>query len=70
MLASRTSLTSLDAQLLRYWFNWEGLDAEVIVATIEPNETSLVDCPAAFDDDCAGLVIDVADVGGGVGRPD
>ncbi|KAG1788449.1 uncharacterized protein HD556DRAFT_1312039 [Suillus plorans] len=35
MLASRTSLTSLDAQLPRYWFNWEGLDVEVMVATIE-----------------------------------
>lgn len=44
MLARRTSLTSLDAQFLRYWFRWEGLDAaEVMVATMEASETSLED---------------------------
>lgn len=43
MLAKRTSLTSLDAQFLRYWFRWEGLDAEVMVVIMEANETSLAD---------------------------
>jgi hypothetical protein len=43
MLERRASLTSLDAQLLRYWFKWKGFEADVIVATIEPNETSLTD---------------------------
>lgn len=69
MLARRTSLTSLDAQFLRYWFRWEGLDvAEVMVATMEANETSLADWLGALDDDCAGFVVGVE--GGGVGRPD
>jgi hypothetical protein len=43
ILARRTSLTSLDAQFLRYWFRWEGLDAEVMVVIMEANETSLAD---------------------------
>jgi hypothetical protein len=43
MLESRASLSSLGAQLLRYWFKWKGFEADVIVVMIEPNETSLPD---------------------------
>ena len=43
MAESKDSLTSLGAQLLRYWFKWKEFEVDVMVAMIEPNEISLED---------------------------